>query len=220
MWTLIKKFSPMFILYLGMYMLIFFPLLNYSRFTQEEDPAELNYLFYQGAWGFWIILGAMWVHEQIETKSNSYAFLRILPLKNKQIVGAKFALILLSVILFVVYQTGVVALLVRNAEYSRTAWRYNISVGNLCLLLAGTFYMGIYRFGFAKIGKVILGAWLLLFLSPVLVREIVMRRSQIDEKTLIAQINSYNWWLVTAVVLLIYWGMLNLSVRLKKAQRG
>ena len=68
----------MFILYMGLYALLFFPLLNYSRFTQDEDPAGLIYLLYQGAWGFWVILGAIWVHEQIETKSNSYNFLKIL----------------------------------------------------------------------------------------------------------------------------------------------
>jgi hypothetical protein len=220
MWTLIKKFSPMFILYLGMYALIFFPLLNYSRFTQDENPAELIYLLYQGAWGFWVILGAIWVHEQIETKSSSYSFLRILPIRNQEIVGAKFAVVLISVLFFVVYQTGVVALLVRDAEYSRTAWLYNLSVGNLCLLLAGLFYIGIYRFGFLKFGKVMLGSWLLLFLSPLLVREVAMRRFQLDEETLITQITSYNGWLVTAAVLLIYWGMLNLSVRLKNAQQG
>jgi len=220
MWALIKKFSPMFIFYLGLYALIFFPLLNYSRFTLDEDPAELIYLLYQGAWGFWIVLGAVWVHEQMEAKSKSYAFLRTLPLQNRDIVMAKFTLVLLSVFFFVVYQTGVVALLVNNAGYTWTAWRYNTFIGNLCLLMAGFVYMGIYRYGFGRMGKIVLIGWLLLFMSPLLLREIFMPKFNLNFETLVQQVASLNWWAVTLVVLALYWGMLQLAVRFKNAENG
>jgi hypothetical protein len=220
MWQLIKKFSPVFLLYLGLYALIFFPLLNYSRFTQDEDPAELIYLLYQGAWGFWIILGAIWVHEQIESKRNSYGFLRTLPIRNRDIISAKFTLVLFSVFFFVCYQTGIVALLIRDADFSWTAWKYNLSIGNICLLMSGLFYLGIYRYGFIKFGKVILGSWLFFFLSPLLLREVIMKRFNLDTETWIAHVTSLNWWLTTLVVLVIYSGMLKLAIKLKNAEKG
>ena len=210
----------MFFLYMGLYAFIFFPLLNYSRFTLDEDPAELIYLLYQGAYGFWIVLGAIWVHEQIESKSRAYTFLRILPIRNKDIISAKFALVLFAVLFFVIYQTGVIAVLVHNAEYSRAAWQYNTFIGNICLLMAGLVYMGIYRYGFVKMGKFVLIGWLLLFLSPLLLREIIMPKLDFSVETIVLRVTSLNWWVVTLVVLAMYWGMLQLAVRFKNAENG
>lgn len=208
----------MFLLYIGLYAILFFPLLNYSRFTQDEDPAELIYLLYQGAFGFWIVLGSIWVHEQVESKNNSYNFLRALPIRNKDIITAKFALVLFSVLFFVIYQTGAIALLVHNADYSLTAWKFNTFIGNLCLLLGGIVYMGIYRFGFLRIGKVVLIIWLLLFLSPILLREFIMPNTNLSVETLVDQVTSMNWLVLTAIVLAIFWGMLQMSIHIKNSE--
>ena len=210
----------MFIFYLGLYAFVFFPLLNYSRFTVDEDPAELIYLLFQGAWGFWIVLGAIWVHEQMESKSKGYTFLRTLPIRNKDIISAKFVLVLFAVLFFVIYQTGIIALLVHNAQYSWTALQYNTFIGNLCLVLAGLVYMGITRYGFMRLGKVMLLLWLFLFLSPLLLREIIMPKLDFSVETLVQQVTSWNGWVMTLVVLVMYWGMLQLAVRFKNAENG
>jgi hypothetical protein len=212
MLRLVQKFSLMYVFYLGLYVIFFFPLLNYDRVTgpDTEDP---SYIFYQGIFLIWVVLGALWAHENMEQKTKGYRFLRILPLGGAKIMSAKFTLVFMSTILFVAYQGTMIRILTGNSRLAAATWKYNAVLGSLCLILAGLAYLGISRFGFGTFGKLLLGLWLLFFLSPILLREFLLPPLGITLEDVLRFVLGLNWILVSLVGAALFWAMLPLASR-------
>lgn len=218
MLRLIKKFSVMYVFFLGLYAVLVFPLLNHDRIT-GPDPENPIYIFYQGVYLIWMVLGALWAHENLENKTNGYRFLQTLPLGGKKIIGAKFALVLASTTLFIVYQSVMIRILTGNALLAATTWAYMAVLGSLCLVLAGLAYVGIYRFGFTRFGKLLLGLWLLLFLSPIILRELLLPTLQLTVDDVLGFVIGLNWVVVSLIGVAVFWGLLPLAARMKLSER-
>jgi len=219
MLRLIQKFSLMYAFYLGLYALFFFPLLNYDRVTgpDTEDP---SYIFYQGIFLIWVVLGALWAHENMEQKTNGYRFLTTLPLRNTKIIGAKFTLVFMSTVLFVAYQGIMIRILTGNSGLAAATWKYNAVLGSLCLILAGLAYLGIYRFGFGGFGKLLLGLWMLFFLSPILMREFILPPLGITLDEVLNFVIGLNWILVSLAGAALFWAMLPLVARMARPAKA
>lgn len=214
---LLRKFSLLFIFYIALYMFVFFPLLNFNR-IKGNDQLDLVYILYQGSFLFWIALGAIWAHENMENKTNGYKFLRTLPIKQSDIVISKFILVFLSILVFVIYQSVMVALIVKNPEYAFTARIYVTNLGNICLILSALIYIGIYKFGFTKFGKYALMGWFLLFISPVLLREFIMPRFNLSLTDFIQLITRMNWIVATIICLALYFGLMQVAIKLRSQE--
>jgi len=210
MLRLIKKFSVMYVLYLGLYMVLLFPLLNYDRVTgpDTEDP---SYMFYQGIFLVWVVLGALWAHENLEHKTHGYRFLQTLPLGWRKILGAKFALVFATTAAFTVYQSAMLWILTGNGPLAAASWNYNAVLGSLCLILAGLAYLGISRFGFVLFGKLLLGIWIFLFLSPILMREFILPPMGITVDDVLQMVIGMNWVAAGLIATALFWGMLPLA---------
>lgn len=206
MLRLIKKFSLMYVFYLGLYILLLFPLLNHDRITgtDTEDP---SYIFYQGVFIIWVALGALWAHESMEHKTTGYRFLRILPLRAKTIVRAKFILIFASVWAFTIFQSGMIWWLTGNGRLAADTWAYLCGLGSLCLVLGALAYVGIYRFGFSRIGKFLLLLWMLVFLSPVLMKEFVLPSFNLGVEDVLSFVIGMNWMVVGLVGVVLFWAL-------------
>ena len=50
-------------------MFFIFPLMNYTRYTSNE-PFDPIYIFYQTPFIFWIVLGAIWTQENLESNMS------------------------------------------------------------------------------------------------------------------------------------------------------
>lgn len=213
MLRLIQKFSLMYAFYLAMYAFLMFPLLNYDRISgpDTEDPI---YAFYQGIFLIWVVLGALWAHENMEHKTDAYRFLRTLPLDGAKIVGAKFTLAFVTTILFIVFQSGMIRILTGNASLAASTGKYLSVLGSLCLILAGLAYMGIYRFGFVVFGKLLLGTWILLFLSPLLLRQFILPALKLTVDDVLGFAIGLNWIVVSVVGAILFWSMLPLVSRI------
>ncbi len=218
MWHLMKKFSLMYVLYAGLYAILFFPLLNYDRIT-GPDSHDPIYTFYQGSFIFWVVLGSLWAHEQMEHKARGYGFLRTLPLRVQDIVRAKFALILLAVLFIMAFQTASIRLLTKDRDLASTTWHYSIIIGSLCLILAGLAYAGIFRFGFSRFSKWVFGVWLLLFLYPIILREFVMPAFKLSVDEVLDRVTGFNWIPVSTTALAIFWALMRLAIRLWREER-
>ena len=66
---LMKKFSFIFILYLLLAVGLVFPLFNYDRLT-GPDPLTLNFVFTLAPYLFFVVLGAVYIHEQCTCVSD------------------------------------------------------------------------------------------------------------------------------------------------------
>ena len=97
-----RKFSLMFIFYTVLIFGIAMPLFNHDRIT-GPDPLSLSFVFYLAPYMFLVAIGSLWAHELMEEKTKSYEFLRLLPIKEYEIVGAKFALVFLSITFYVLF---------------------------------------------------------------------------------------------------------------------
>lgn len=217
MLPLMKKFSIIFIFFIALYMIMIFPLLNYDR-IKGNDQLDLAYILYQGSFLIWVALGALWAHENMENKTNGYRFLRTLPIRTSDIVMAKFMLILITILIYVSYQSVMVAQIVRNPEYAATSRIYVTNLGNICLILCALVYIGIYKFGYEKFGKFVLLAWFILFMSPVLLREFIMPKFSLSLSDIIHSLTQFNWIIATLVCLPLYFVLMQVAIRLKSQE--
>ncbi len=102
MLRLMKKYAFVYYGYMAIILGLLYPLNNYDRLTGSR-PLDLSFGYMQAFQIFWIIFASIWMQEQIEFKANGYKFLRTLPIKDKDIVGAKFTVVFGSVFIYVIF---------------------------------------------------------------------------------------------------------------------
>ncbi len=204
-------------MYLAGYMFLIFPLMNYTRYTSNEvfDPI---YIFYQTPFIFWIVLGAIWTQENMESKIKGYAFLSTLPITVRELVVSKFSVALIAISAYELFQLSTLGLFSTPSEYIPLIRSYLVLYGGACLLISGLFYLGLFKFGFIRISKFIFIIWILLFISPLPVREFLAPKFNIEIIDIIRSAASLNWASVTIVSLFIYTGLIMAAIKAKSRQ--
>jgi hypothetical protein len=213
MWRLMKKFSPIFILYSVIAAGLVFPMMNHDRLT-GPDPLTLNFVFTMAPFLFLIILGTIYIHEQFEQKTNGYAFLRILPIKFDDIVIAKFLLVFLTTLFYVGFHCVAFSRISNDPNYLGPSCSYLIINANICLLLAALLYLGIFRFGFSKVGKYLLVFWLVIILAPIPITSFLLKRWRISRLEIIEKVVSLNWVIVTLICVGLYFLLMRMAVKI------
>jgi hypothetical protein len=216
MQRLVKKFSFWYILYPGLLLAFGLPLFNHDRLV-GPDPLSLSFASYLAPM-IWLVLGAMYSHEQMESKVNGYAFLRILPIEPAQIVKAKFALIFISVAIYVGGCCIAFALISTDPEYLIPSCGYLITHGNICLVAAALLYLGIFRYGFSRFGKYVLIAWIFLFISPLPFRIFFLKPRGITDSDIMQFMRGPYWILGTVICLVGYYLLMKLAIKRLKAR--
>lgn len=211
MFRLMKKFSLWYLLYPFLLIVFAFPLFNHDRLV-GPDPMSLSFAFYLAPM-IWLVLAAMWSHEQMESKSNGYAFLRTLPIDPAQIIKAKFALVFIAVAIYVGACCVAFALISTAPDYLIPSCAYVIVYGDICLLVSAFLYVGIFRFGFPRFGKFILIAWVLLLIFPVPLRIYILKPRGISDAEIMAFMRGPYWILMTVITLIGYYMVMKLAIR-------
>jgi len=217
MWRLIRKNSPMFLLYQGMYFAFFFPLIDYDRMS-SQNPLDLSFLFFLNTYMLWLILGSVWSQEQLENRSNGYAFLSTLPLRGRQIVGAKYALVFLVTLIYVAVSLVWYSLSFDDPAFLAAGRSSLIHVASVCLFLAGLYYLGFFRFGYKRFSRFAVAAWFCLVVSPLLIQIVLKERLGRRSGDIILAITRLNPAITLSVCLVLFLGTLVLAVRCKETQ--
>ena len=202
MLRLMKKFAFWYILYPGLLLVFGLPLFNHDRLT-GPDPLSLSFATYLAPM-IWLVLGAMWSHEQAESKTNGYAFLRILPIETARIVKAKFALVFVAVAIYVTGCSVAFAFVSTAPDYLVPSCAYVIVHGDICLVLAGLLYLGIFSFGFSRFGKYVLITWVLLLVTPVPFRILFLKPRGITDSDIMQFLRGPYWIIGTLICLSVY----------------
>ena len=211
MLSLMKKFSFWYILYPGLLLVFGLPMFNHDRLT-GPDPLSLSFAIYLAPM-VWLVLGAMWSHEQMESKANGYAFLRILPIEPSMIVKAKFAMVFIAVTIYVGGCCIAFALVSTGPDYLIPSSAYVIVYGALCLVVAGFLYLGIFRHGFSRFGKYILIAWVVVLTSPIPIRILILKPRGISDPEIMQFFRGPYWIIGTIVCLTGYYVLMKLAVK-------
>ena len=216
MWRLIRKNSLMFVLYLCLYFGLFFPLINQDRLF-GENPLDLSFFVYLNSYIIWLILGAVWSQEQLEDKSSGYAFLSTLPIRGRQIVGAKYALSFLATMGFVVVHLIWYALSFDDPEFLAAGRTSLVHAACLCLLLSGLYYLGFFRFGYKRFSKYAIAVWFLLIISPLVLQILLKEYFGILSSDILSWVIRFDPKITLGVCLPLYLGTMALAIRFKES---
>jgi hypothetical protein len=166
------------------------------------------------------VCGSLINRELNEHTSKAYTFLRTLPITDKEIVVAKFSLSLFDTcICWLLFLVTMLLLEGSSAQYAVNA-AYVTLWALLTLIVAALWQVGIYYFGMGKTA-ITLTILLLFFFLPL---SLILDQAFEFENTLgfppyihaLATTHWSVWPLLAGVVLLLYYGLLRLAVRIKR----
>lgn len=218
-WQLIKKFSFIFVVFFIILIGVVFPTFNYDRLT-SPDPLSLIFVLYLLPYLFMGVIAPIWIHEQMESKTNGYTFLFSLPIDAKDIVVAKFMVVLFSAFLYTTFYCAFFSMISRNPDYLNPACSITIINANICLLLSALLYLGIFRYGYIKFGKFVILAWVVTIISPILIFHLFLPRLGISRLDIVDQMARLSWPLVTIISIAIYLGLMRVSIKTLKTTKG
>jgi hypothetical protein len=98
-------------------------------------------------------LGGLGLIEIVEEKSKGYGVLRNLPLTIREITAAKFLMVLLAVIVWLVYSMIVIAFGDVSPEFKIISQGYIVGCCLVALVFAAILYNAVFRFGLTGILK-------------------------------------------------------------------
>ena len=214
-----KKYAFVYYGYMALVLGLMYPLFNHDRLTGPR-PLDLSFGYFQAISIFWVIFASMWMHEQIEFKANGYNFLRTLPIKNRDIVGAKFAVIFGAVFIYVVFHCIAFAFISKAPEYFNPSCTAVINMGSLSLIFAGLLQVGVFKFGYMNFGKYL---WILMIIGivlPIVVTSFLLPKIGLTRYDVLNTITSVNWIFMTAAGLAVYYGLMRMAVKMKNFERN
>ncbi|MBN2244797.1 MAG: ABC-2 transporter permease [Candidatus Aminicenantes bacterium] len=161
-------------------------------------------------------IGPVFGSEQYEEKNNGYEFLKIFPLRELDIVGAKF---LWALLVDAVFVGGILLFL------SKMPWPEKQLVlirslallnGSISLLLVAVSYVFIFWIGYTKYMTVVLSVLVALGFVPMIIIKFFSDNMDQVLLNIYNFIAGLNWSLILPVVLLVYVGLLLIAARIKK----
>jgi hypothetical protein len=208
--------------YFAYHAAIIFPLMaSYFCFVRKELSGPM--VMFQGLWLILIVEGALAVNEKVEEKSRAYNFLRLLPIKDREIVLSKFLLVLLTAI-FLVALNYILYFFVPDPMHLYTIGRILVPLSAIyALVLAGTSYVIIFRFGHSAFVKFVWAVMIVTMVAPVLIFESVILKMNLDISIIADKLSQLLWlfWLAIPLFgLALFYILFQMATRAKEAARG
>lgn len=213
MLLIMKKYSNYFLISLVVFFLLSASLV---MLIQGDIQKVVFAVLICGIFIYFNALGPVFGSEQYEEKNKGYEFLDILPLKEMDIVGAKFIWVLLINAFFV----GGILLFLKYSPWAGKQLVLFRSLallnGSVSLLLAAVSYLFIFWIGYTKYMIIVLSVMVAIGFVPMLIFKFF--KDSIDQT--IANIGNFmtdiNWLMVLPVVLMVYFGLMVLASKVKK----
>jgi len=180
-----------------------------------KKELDASFVVVMGGFIFVMIVGAVFTNEANEEKNKGYGFLYPLPISSFDIVGAKFALVLIVDVVLTIYTLALFTLFKAPEILFDLSRIYMMSIGILGLIVAAILYLGIFRFGFAMFMRVITIFTMFLTALPVVFKEFIQPRGLFDPMKSYELISSVNWYVAAIITLFIYYLLMLLAVRIK-----
>lgn len=218
MWTLIKKNAFVFVLLSGSLMALQTVYLLMFRKTLNT-----NIVVFLGQMLIYGVLTSLILSEKLEEKNNGYAFMKNLPIKDRDIVASKFTVVLAVATFLCVYCFSLISFIEGEASLLPFGRIFLLLCANLSLILAAGMYILVYRWGYGNFTKIVWIVVVALMVGPFLFIEFVLLKRDIDYGPILQSIINLPWfvWLfVTAIILMIFSSLLKAAIKTKEHQRG
>jgi hypothetical protein len=210
MWKILKKNLNVFVFYLG----IVTSLIIILRLI-TGDKLSVAYVIISGIFVFLLVLGATFSNEQYEEKNKGYMFLDTLPVTAREIVEAKYVLVLLAVGVCVGLLVILFSLSSSSPESIALARSYVLFTGVVCLILAGVNYIGIFGLGFTKYLIVVGVGWLTLSLIPMIILRTYEGRMDMFKETVVNFFAGIDWLVVIPSALAVYFVLMLVAAKVR-----
>jgi len=158
--------------YIGYLMLLPLQILYWHTTRMQLDTTVV---FMTTGWLYIVTLGVLLGVEMNEMKNRGYSFLSTLPLSSREIVGAKFIPIFLMTAIYVTFTYFAFASLEVSPAYLALSRKWLLFNAAFALLLTGTLYWFVFRFGFEKAVYLQAALFGLAFIVPIGLNELVIR---------------------------------------------
>ncbi len=164
-----------------------------------------------------LVYGTVMHVEKYEDKNRTYGLLRTLPILAREIVFAKYLLLILLDIAGIGFLYLTLKLFSIEVEPDRLTPAVLIIAGNVSLVTCGFGSAGIFKWGFSKIRIAIFVFYMSLLVVPpasfTLIRE---TRGSAGLDGFISSLANANLLLVSVCGLVLYFGSMFLAVRIKE----
>ncbi|MFC2168754.1 ABC-2 transporter permease [Acidobacteriota bacterium] len=217
MLRLMQKNSYYFFFYSVLYIPIFI-----MAVVLPGRPLDSGMVFFEGMWIILILIGSAITCEQNENKTKGYDFLRLLPIKDSQIVKAKFFLVFLTSCFVILY----VSIIYLFVTVPPDVFSFALIFVPLCvfvgLFLAALLYILVFKIGILKALKI---GWITFFgvvIGTILFIEFVLVKSEINAEKVSGFITSIPLliWIVLGIGILSgYYGLMLIAIKIKKENR-
>jgi len=210
MWNIIKKDFTFFAVYLVV-VLAFASIMAIA----VNNELKVSFVLISGFLVILQIVGGTFINEQYEEKHKGYAFLSTLPVKEKEIVAAKFCLALITNVLYVGFLVSLFALSPSPSEEIALAQSYILFMGIVSLALAGLSYIGIFGIGYTKFAVIVLSFLVALGLVPMFLMKSYQDRMDVLIDQILEFFTNLNWLIILPAALAFYFGLMLLAVKIK-----
>jgi len=210
MWKIMKKNVNFFVFYF----VIIVSLIVFLRFI-TGSTLSLVFVIISGILVFILVFGSTFTNEQYEEKNKGYMFLDTLPVTAREIVEAKFALVLLAVGFCVGFLVILISLSGSAPETIATARSYVLFMGVVCLILAGVNYIGIFALGFTKYLLIVGVGWLTLSLVPMIIMKTYQGRMNVLKESVFNFLNGIEWLTVIPLILVVYFMLMLVAAKVR-----
>jgi len=211
MLSIVKKNMAYFIGYLG----VIFILTAILRILLGNENA-VPLVLISGVLIFMMVFGPVFFNEQYEEKHKAYDFLDTLPVKASEIVSAKFGLVLVTVVATV----GYLLLLYSVSNVAPNDWNlvrsYLLMGGFVSLFFAALSYIGIFSLGYTKFAVIVMSFFVLLGFVPILIMKFYIDNMDVLIDNILAFLRNVNWLAVIPLVLIGYFGLMFIAIKIKE----
>jgi hypothetical protein len=210
MWKIMKKNVNVFVFYFVFVasLIVFLKLITGNEITTV-------FVIISGTLVFLLVFASTFTNEQYEEKNKGYAFLDTLPVTAREIVEAKFALVLLAVGLCVGLLVILFSLSASAPETIAISRSYVLFMGVVCLILAGVNYIGIFALGYTKFLIFVGSGWVALGFVPVIIMKTYKGRMDILKETILNFYNGIDWLVVIPSALVVYFVLMVVAAKVR-----
>jgi hypothetical protein len=209
-------------LYFAYYSAVIFPLMALYVYSIRKELSGPMVMF-QGLWLILVVEGALAISEKAEDKTHGYDFLRVLPIKDQEIVLSKFLVVFLTTIFLVAFNS-LLYLFIPGPVHLFTIGRILVLISGIyALILAATSYVIIFRFGHANFVKFVWAVMIITMVAPVLIFESVILKMDLDISIVIDKLSQLHWliWIVLPICgLALFYLLFQMASRAKVTARG
>jgi len=210
MWKIMKKNINFFVFYF----VIIVGLIVILKFITGSELSTV-FVIIAGILVFFLVFASTFTNEQYEEKNKGYTFLDTLPVTAREIVEAKYALVLLAVGFCVGFLVILISLSGSAPETINIARSYVLFMGVVCLIMAGVNYIGIFALGFTKFLVIVGVGWFSLGFVPMIIMKTYQGRMNVLKESVFNFLNGIEWLAVIPLILVVYFMLMLVAAKVR-----